>query len=259
MTTTTLGFAVLGTPIEALALPMGTYNSLKRSQVNTVGRLLELTVTEVESLRNVGSVRRQHIEAALAARGLVLGMVHPTPPAVPPKPELAEVVERFAQVTGELIRALQSVASPPPSAPESTDGLDILARPISALELQPSFAATLGRFATIGQLVQYTPKDLLSLPNLGKVALGAIEAALAEHDLALQPNVPNVPGQSPRPLPAGKRSVLLSDVEIWDLQQLLERVCACNGPVARVQIPDSRFVVHALRGALAEALGDATN
>lgn len=59
------------TPIEVLDLSSRTYNCLKRSQITTVGQLLQMSEDELLGLRNFGQKSLQELHEKLASRGIV--------------------------------------------------------------------------------------------------------------------------------------------------------------------------------------------
>lgn len=58
-------------PIEVLDLSSRTYNCLKRSQITTVGQLLQMSEDELLGLRNFGQKSLQELHEKLAAHGIV--------------------------------------------------------------------------------------------------------------------------------------------------------------------------------------------
>jgi len=58
-------------PIEVLDLSSRTYNCLKRSQITTVGQLLQMSEDELLGLRNFGQKSLQELHEKLASRGIV--------------------------------------------------------------------------------------------------------------------------------------------------------------------------------------------
>ena len=59
------------TPIEVLDLSSRTYNCLKRSQITTVGQLLQMSEDELLGLRNFGQKSLVELHEKLASRGIV--------------------------------------------------------------------------------------------------------------------------------------------------------------------------------------------
>jgi DNA-directed RNA polymerase subunit alpha len=60
------------TPIEVLDLSSRTYNCLKRSQITTVGQLLQMSEEELLGLRNFGQKSLQELHEKLAAHGIIV-------------------------------------------------------------------------------------------------------------------------------------------------------------------------------------------
>jgi hypothetical protein len=90
---------LLGAPIEVLDLEQRVYNALKRSQIATVGELVQRSPTEMESLRNLGAKSLSDITAALAKHGLSLAADKPIPPPIakqstPPSPPGEQRIRR---------------------------------------------------------------------------------------------------------------------------------------------------------------------
>ena len=65
-------------PIEVLDLSSRTYNCLKRSQITTVGQLLQMSEDELLGLRNFGQKSLQELHDKLASRGIVAPDEGPT-------------------------------------------------------------------------------------------------------------------------------------------------------------------------------------
>ena len=59
-------------PIEVLDLSSRTYNCLKRSQITTVGQLLQMSEDELLGLRNFGQKSLQELHEKLALQGIVV-------------------------------------------------------------------------------------------------------------------------------------------------------------------------------------------
>jgi DNA-directed RNA polymerase alpha subunit len=57
-------------PIEVLDLSSRTYNCLKRSQITTVGQLLQMSEDELLGLRNFGQKSLQELHEKLARHGI---------------------------------------------------------------------------------------------------------------------------------------------------------------------------------------------
>src|SRR5204863_569150 len=57
-------------PIEVLDLSSRTYNGLKRSQITTVGQLLQMSEDELLGLRNFGQKSLQELHEKLARHGI---------------------------------------------------------------------------------------------------------------------------------------------------------------------------------------------
>jgi hypothetical protein len=57
-------------PIEQLELSQRTYNCLKRSQITTVGQLLQMSEDELLGLRNFGQKSLQELHEKLARHGI---------------------------------------------------------------------------------------------------------------------------------------------------------------------------------------------
>lgn len=60
-------------PIEVLDLSARTYNCLKRSQITTVGQVLQMSEEELLGLRNFGQKSLQELQDQLAAHGITPG------------------------------------------------------------------------------------------------------------------------------------------------------------------------------------------
>jgi hypothetical protein len=60
------------TPIEVLDLSSRTYNCLKRSQITTVGQLLQMSEEELLGLRNFGQKSLQELHEKLASHGIIV-------------------------------------------------------------------------------------------------------------------------------------------------------------------------------------------
>jgi len=70
----------LGTPVEQLDLSVRTMNALRRSNITTVGELIQMGEKELMSLRNFGQKSKDELEAKLNELGLSLKSAEPPPP-----------------------------------------------------------------------------------------------------------------------------------------------------------------------------------
>ncbi|HZT09297.1 MAG TPA: DNA-directed RNA polymerase subunit alpha [Chloroflexota bacterium] len=88
-------------PIEVLDLSSRTYNCLKRSQITTVGQLLQMSEDELLGLRNFGQKSLQELHEKLARHGIVTTADGEAGPSeYDEEEEVEEDEERYARVRG---------------------------------------------------------------------------------------------------------------------------------------------------------------
>ena len=108
--------------------------------------------------------------------------------------EPEEAIRRAATIIQEQLHTFVELRhETEDEAPEQAEGINpILLLPVDELELTVRAANCLKaeHIYRIGDLVQKTEQELLSTPNLGKVSLWEIKAALAKRGLSLGMDVP---------------------------------------------------------------------
>ncbi len=157
--------ALLDQPISDFELSVRSRNCLRQMNLRTVGDLLRTTEPELLAYKNFGETSLNEIKALLSVKGLRLGQ------AVQP-PEPLKLKPLFA-----------------PAAP--ADATANVNRSVSELELSVRSRKALQRLgvATLGELIQHTEAELLTIKNFGQTSLTEIKGQLTKFGLSL-----HVPG-----------------------------------------------------------------
>ena len=155
---------LLRTPITEFELSVRSRNCLNRMGIRTLWDIVQKTEEELLAHKNFGEVSLREIKRLLASRGLRLGMRRDLSPQKAVREMLSSAAEGGA-----------------------TDP-ELLGQPVSSLELSGRAARALERLGvkTIGELVGYTEKELLSLPNFGQVSLQEVRSRLAQLGLSFK-------------------------------------------------------------------------
>ena len=148
--------AVLDTPVTDFELSVRSRNCLEKMNINTLGDLTRITEQELLSYKNFGETSLSEIKAILAQNALRLG----------------QAIEE-----GEI------------GDPEEDDqDAGMLAKPVADIDFSARCRRCMERLnvETLGDLVQYSRRELLECPNLGQTSLREIEQTLAEFELQLR-------------------------------------------------------------------------
>jgi len=150
-------------PVTDFELSVRVRNCLQRMDIHTVGDLVRHTEEELLTSKNFGETSLSEIKEMLTARGLRLGQ------------DREDLEQPEAAVP---------VAAAPTSPPDDS----VLKTPISELDLSLRSRKCMERLgiATIGQLVEHTPDELLASRNFGRTSLAEVNEKLARHSLALR-------------------------------------------------------------------------
>ena len=142
--------AILDTPISEFELSVRSRNCLEKMNINALGDLTRITEQELLSYKNFGETSLSEIKAILGQSALRLGQAI----------EDGEAGEE-GQETGVKAKLVADI--------------NFSARSRRCMERL--------NIVTLGDLTQYSRRDLLEFPNLGQTSLREIEERLAECDL----------------------------------------------------------------------------
>ncbi|MBI4617827.1 MAG: tetratricopeptide repeat protein [Planctomycetes bacterium] len=147
--------AALQVPITDFELSVRSRNCLQKMNIRTLGDLVQKTEPELLSYKNFGETSLAEIKNLLTKRGLRLGMGRGEVPVGVGKPAVPD---------------------------------DLLARAVADLDLSVrcrNCLITLG-IETVGQLVEKSEEELMSVRNFGQTSLNELNAKLAEMNLSLR-------------------------------------------------------------------------
>ncbi|MEK6677270.1 MAG: DNA-directed RNA polymerase subunit alpha C-terminal domain-containing protein [Planctomycetota bacterium] len=153
--------AVMDMPITDFELSVRSRNCLRQMSIRTIGDLLMTSEPELLAYKNFGETSLGEVKAILAQKGLRLG------------------------------QGLQATAPPAP-APAPTRGPTEptlqMHRPVSELELSVRSRKCLQRLGimSIGELVQRSESELMSIKNFGLTSLSEIKRQLAQFGFSLR-------------------------------------------------------------------------
>ncbi len=152
---------VLRTPIADFELSARSRNCLDRLGITTLGDLTRITEAELMASKNFGETSLKEINEMMESRGLAIGM---------------DVVEKKAapqQLRREDLSDAQRA---------------IFDNPVSDLNLSVRARKAVSRLglATIGELLNRTPDELLGIRNFGVTSLNEIRQKLAEMGVSLR-------------------------------------------------------------------------
>jgi DNA-directed RNA polymerase subunit alpha len=152
---------VLSTPIADFELSARSRNCLDRLGITTLGDLTRITEPELMSSKNFGETSLKEINEMMESRGLTVGQ---------------DVVEKKAapqQLRREDLSDAQRA---------------IFDNPVTDLNLSVRARKAVSRLgmATIGELLNRTPDELLGIRNFGVTSLNEIRQKLAEMGVSLR-------------------------------------------------------------------------
>jgi DNA-directed RNA polymerase subunit alpha len=151
---------ILRTPITDFELSVRARNCLNKMNIVTLGDLVRLTEPELLSYKNFGETSLNEIKEILSAKNLRLGMAH-----------------------HEAVASIEAAARPRATG----ENADVLNRPISDLDLSIRARRTVENLGclSIGDVIQHTEDELLSMPNFGVTSLQELKRKLSELGLKL--------------------------------------------------------------------------
>lgn len=157
---------LLETPISEFELSVRARNCLKKMKIHTLGDLLRLSEAELLAYKNFGETSLNEIKAMLSQKGL-----------------------RIGQRPDELGAVAADVPAPAPTITVPPGSEAMLAKGVGELELSVRARRCLQRLdvATLGELIQHSEPELLSIRNFGVTSLNEIKARLGDHGLQLAP------------------------------------------------------------------------
>jgi len=151
---------ILRTPITDFELSVRARNCLNKMSIVTLGDLVKLTEQELLSYKNFGETSLNEIKEILSSKNLRLGMAH-----------------------HEAVASIEAAARPRATG----ENADVLNRPVSELDLSIRARRTVENLGclTVGDIVQHTEDELLSMPNFGVTSLQELKRKLSELGLRL--------------------------------------------------------------------------
>lgn len=158
--------AVLDQQIGDFELSVRSRNCLKQMNIRTIGDLLMVTEAELLSYKNFGETSLSEIKALLTQKNLTLGQGLKEEGAGGQPPAAAAAAQTQVTIDDPAL-ALRSVAE-----------LDLPVRARKCLQ-------RLG-ISTLGELVQHTEAELMSIKNFGQTSLHEIKQMLGQYGLDLR-------------------------------------------------------------------------
>lgn len=163
--------AILDQPITDFELSVRSRNCLRQMNIRTLGDLARTTEAELLAYKNFGETSLNEIKALLVQKGLKLGLgARPAPGAPSPM-------------------ATSPAPEAPVEVPAVTPDSNIhLHRPVAELELSVRSRKCLQRLGitTIGELIQRTEAELMTIKNFGQTSLTDIKQQLGQLGLSLR-------------------------------------------------------------------------
>ncbi len=152
---------ILRIPITDFELSVRARNCLNKMNILTLGDLVRQTEAELLSYKNFGETSLTEIKEILGSKGLRLGMAREEAVA-----SIESARRRYA--TGE--------------------NAEMLNRPLTELELSIRARRAVESMGclTIGDILQHSEEELLSMPNFGATSLQELRQKLAEVNLKLR-------------------------------------------------------------------------
>jgi DNA-directed RNA polymerase subunit alpha len=152
---------ILRIPITDFELSVRARNCLNKMNILTLGDLVRQTETELLSYKNFGETSLSEIKEILASKGLRLGMAREEAVA-----SIEAARRRYA--TGE--------------------NAEVLNKPVTELELSIRARRTVEAMGclTVGDVIQHTEDEMLSMPNFGVTSLQELRQKLGDLNLKLR-------------------------------------------------------------------------
>jgi DNA-directed RNA polymerase subunit alpha len=154
--------SILKTPVGDFELSVRSRNCLAKMNIKSLGDLVQKSEPEMLAYKNFGETSLREIKKLLAAKGLYLGMIGEGGPASMHKERLR----------------LAAMGSENPAATKPIADLDLSVRSRKCM-------ARLG-ISTLGELMDKTEAELLSVKNFGQTSLTEIKEKLGELALGLK-------------------------------------------------------------------------
>lgn len=157
--------AVLRLPVTDFELSVRSRNCLAKMGVHTLGDLIQRTEAELLSYKNFGETSLQEIKDILAQKGLRLGMARED---VANEDRARTILEGMG-------------------APSNADVQANLRKPLSELELsvRSRHCMNVLNLKTVGDLVDRSEAELMTIKNFGQTSLNEVKQKLAELGLTL--------------------------------------------------------------------------
>jgi DNA-directed RNA polymerase subunit alpha len=161
---------LLATPVSDFELSVRSRNCLKKMNIKNLGDLVQRTETELLAYKNFGETSLSEIKQLLASKGLKLGV------------KLDELLEQVPE------ESLQRALKPAIIGQENED---VLSLPVTKLQLSVRARRCIEtlNIRTLGELVQKTPQELMSVRNFGQTSLAEVKEQLAKFGLSLREEI----------------------------------------------------------------------
>lgn len=158
--------AILRLPVTDFELSVRSRNCLAKMGVRTLGDLVQKTEAELLSYKNFGETSLQEIKDVLAQKGLRLGMTR----------------DELARESQEARTILEGIGT-------DADRRKMLQKPLSDLELsvRSRHCMNVLGLKSIGELVEKSEAELMTIKNFGQTSLNEVKQKLAELGLTLAP------------------------------------------------------------------------
>src|SRR6185436_1956232 len=156
---------ILRTPITDFELSVRARNCLNKMNIVMLGDLVRLTEQELLSYKNFGETSLNEIKEILASKNLRLGMKHE-----------------------EAVASIETSARPRATG----ENAEVLNKPLSELDLSIRARRTVENLGclTVGDVIQHSEEELLSMPNFGVTSLQELKGKLTDLNLKLKTKAP---------------------------------------------------------------------
>jgi len=146
---------ILKTPVTDFELSVRSRNCLNKMNIKCLGDLVRQTEQELLSYKNFGETSLNEIKEILSSKNLRLGMAHE-----------------------EAVASIEAASRPRATG----ENAEVLNKPVSDLDLSIRARRTVENLGclTLGDIVQHTEDELLSMPNFGVTSLQELKRKLGE-------------------------------------------------------------------------------
>jgi DNA-directed RNA polymerase subunit alpha len=153
---------ILEVPVTDFELSVRSRNCLKKMNIRTLGDLTRVTELQLLASKNFGETSLQEIKEMMSTKGLHLGQA---------LEEGAKYDPRFR-----------------PQQPLTEQEQAVLNKPVSELNLSVRARKCMNKLsiATLGELIQRTPDELLEIKNFGQTSLSEVREKLLSYGLKLR-------------------------------------------------------------------------